>query len=420
MKNIQAIILAAGKGTRFKSECPKVLHSIAGKPALHYVLDVAESIGSLKTYVVVGHKADLVRQSVGDRAKIVIQKQLLGTADAVRSCAGHFKNAGGTVVVMCGDTPLLDQAIVRRLVKTHAKAGAACTVLTAILGDAHGYGRIIRDDRGDFTAIREEKDASLEEKKIREINTGVYCFDVKSLFALIGKIKANPKKKEFYLTDIIELLLSKDCTVTTVVTEDWTANLGINTRADLALCERIQRDKILKDLMASGVTIVDPATTYVEHDVAIGQDTVIYPCSYIHHGVKIGKNCSVGPFARLRPGTRFGNHVQVGNFAEISRSTLHDGVMMKHFGFLGDATVGAGSNIGCGAVTANYDGKNKNKTWIGRKAFIGSDAVMVAPVKIGNNAVLGAGSVLTAGREVPPFGVAVGIPARTIKKVKRT
>lgn len=420
MKNIQAIILAAGKGTRFKSETPKVLHSISGKPALHYVLDVAEAISSLKTYVVVGHKADTVQKAILGRAEVVIQKQLLGTADAVRSCAGHFKNANGMVVVMCGDTPLLDKTVVRWLVKTHEKTKAACTVLTAVLADGHGYGRIVRSEAGDFVAIREERDATPAEKAIREINTGVYCFDAKQLFASIGQIKQNPNKKEFYLTDIVELFLSKARTVKTVVTEDWTANLGINTRADLALCERIQREKTLKDLMAKGITIVDPATTYVEHDVLIGQDTIIYPCTYIHHGVRIGKNCSIGPFARLRPGTKLSQGVQIGNFAEVSRSTLGAGVMMKHFSFLGDTTVGAGSNIGCGAVTANYDGKNKNKTSIGKKAFIGSDSVMVAPVKIGNNAILGAGSVLTAGREVPSYGVAVGAPARVIKRVKKS
>jgi bifunctional UDP-N-acetylglucosamine pyrophosphorylase / glucosamine-1-phosphate N-acetyltransferase len=420
MAKIQAIILAAGKGTRFKSERPKVLHSVAGRPALHYVLDVAESLGSLKTYVVVGHKADLVRRSVGNRAEVVIQKQLLGTADAVRSCASYFRNAGGHVVVMCGDTPLLDKAIVRQLIRTHEKGKAACTVLTAILEDSFGYGRIIRDVRGDFTAIREEKDASSQEREIREINTGVYCFDAKKLFSVIGKIRKNPRKKEFYLTDIIGLFLTRGAKVATFVTEDWTANLGINTRADLALCERIQREKILRRLMAGGVTIVDPATTYVENDVSIGGDTVIYPCSYIHQGVRIGRNCSVGPFARLRPGTILKDGVQIGNFAEVSRSTLHKGVMMKHMSFLGDATVGAGSNIGCGAVTANYDGRNKNRTLIGCKAFIGSDAVMVAPVRIGNKAVLGAGSVLTAGKEIPAGGVALGVPARTIRKVKRS
>ncbi|NLE64427.1 MAG: NTP transferase domain-containing protein [Elusimicrobia bacterium] len=419
MKDLKTIILAAGKGTRFKSDLPKVLHCVAGRPAIDHVLDVAKALGSLRTYVVVGHKANEVRKVIGSRAEVVIQKRLLGTADAVRSCAPHFRQARGTVLVMCGDTPLLDKAVVRRLVQAHHKAKAACTVLSAVLSEPHGYGRIIRDASGSFVAIREEKDASPSEKMVREINTGVYCFDAALLFSSISKIRVNPKKKEFYLTDIIELFLSRHRTVRAVVTEDWTANIGINTRADLALCERICRERILKKLMSCGVTIVDPATTYVEQDVRIGRDTIIYPCSYIHRDVQVGKGCSIGPFARLRPGTRLGAGVAVGNFTEVSRSTLGPGVTMKHFSFLGDARVGAGSNIGCGTVTANYDGKNKNRTVIGPKAFIGSDAVIVAPARIGAGAVLGAGSVLTANRSVPPGGVAVGVPARTIKRVKK-
>ncbi len=213
------------------------------------------------------------------------------------------------------------------------------------------------------------------------------------------------------------MFLDRGLGVETLVTDDWTANLGLNTRADLALSEDILRQKILGRLMDKGVTIVDPSTTYVENDVSIGQDTVIYPCTYIHHDVFVGRNCSVGPFARLRPGTRLGNNVSVGNFTEVSRSVLGDDVNMKHFSFLGDTTVGRGANIGCGTVTANYDGKNKNKTLIGPGAFIGCDSVLIAPVKIGKGSKVGAGSVVTAGRDVPAGKLAVGMPARVIKKV---
>ncbi|MEI6437898.1 MAG: NTP transferase domain-containing protein [Candidatus Omnitrophota bacterium] len=416
-KNLKTIVLAAGKGTRFKSATPKVLHCLAGKPALHYVLDVAEAVGSLTTYVVVGHQAELVAQAVGGRAAIVEQRQQLGTGHAVKMCAPHFKSADGTVLVMCGDTPLLDKAIVRRLAQKHEKTGAAVTVLTCLLAEPSGYGRIIRDARGRFAAIREHKDASAQELAIREINTGVYCFKAKELFGAIGEIRPNSKKKEYYLTDIIELFLGRGLGVETLVTDDWTANLGLNTRADLALSEAILRKKILGRLMLGGVTVVDPATTYVENDVVIGQDTVIYPCTYIHHDVRVGRGCSLGPFARLRPGTRLGNGVSVGNFTEVSRSVLGDDVNMKHFSFLGDTSVGRGANIGCGTVTANYDGKTKNKTSIGPGAFIGCDTVLVAPVKIGKGSKVGAGSVVTAGRDVPAGKLAVGMPARVIKKV---
>ena len=418
MKPLRTIILAAGKGTRFKSETPKVLHHLAGKPVVHYVLDVAEAAGSLRTYVVVGHQADMVRKAVAHRADVVVQKEQLGTAHAVRCCASHFKGFAGDVLVMCGDTPLLDKQVIRKFLARHRKSGNVCTVLTALLDDPSGYGRIIRDAKGAFIAIREHKDCSAEEIRVREINTGVYCFDAASLFGSIHAIKANAKKKEFYLTDAIELFLKRGGRVGAFVTDDGTTNLGLNTRVELALAEKIRRDKVLKGLMDSGVTIVDPVTTYIEDDVTIGQDTVIHPCTYIHTGVRIGRHCSVGPFARLRSGTKLGDHVTIGNFSELSRSVLADHVTMKHLGFLGDAVVSPGANIGAGTVTANYDGKNKNKTKIGRKAFIGCDTVLVAPVEVGDGAMTGAGSVVLPGRNIPAGMVGVGIPARVIKKAK--
>jgi bifunctional UDP-N-acetylglucosamine pyrophosphorylase/glucosamine-1-phosphate N-acetyltransferase len=379
---------------------------------------VAEAVGSLRTYVVVGHKAGMVEKAVTGRAEVVVQAEQLGTAHAVRCCAGQFKGFKGDVLVMCGDTPLLDKQVIRKLLTRHRKDRNVGTVLTAVLDDPSGYGRIIRDEKGNFTAIREHKDCSAAEIKVREINTGVYCFNAAALFGSIHAIKPNAKKKEFYLTDAIEVFLEASGRVGAFVTDDGTANLGLNTRADLALAEKIRREKVLKVLMENGVTIVDPGTTYIEDGVTIGQDTVIHPCTYIHAGVRIGKNCSVGPFARLRPGTKLGHNVSIGNFAEVSRSVLADGVNMKHFSFLGDAEVGAGANIGAGAVTANYDGKNKNKTKIGRKAFIGCDAILVAPVEVGDGAVAGAGSVVTPGRSIPAGMVGVGIPARVIKRVK--
>jgi bifunctional UDP-N-acetylglucosamine pyrophosphorylase/glucosamine-1-phosphate N-acetyltransferase len=417
MKSLRTVILAAGKGTRFKSATPKVLHALWGKPVINHVLDVAEAIGSLRTYVVVGHKAEEVAATVQGRADVVVQKEQRGTAHAVRCCAGRFKGYSGDVLVMCGDTPLLDRKIIRKLISRHRTSKAACTFLTVKQANPYGYGRIIRNAKGDVRAIREEKDASPDEKKIHEINVGVYCFNARKLFGSISAIKANAKKKEFYLTDIVELFLSRGQKVATVVTGDWTANLGINTRADLALAGAVSREKTLKDLMAAGITIVDPATTYVEPGVTIGKDTVIYPCTYIHHGVRIGKNCSVGPFARIRPGTNLARGVTVGNFAEVSRSNLGPGATMKHFSFLGDTTVGAKANIGCGTVTANYDGKNKNKTKIGKRTFIGCDTILIAPVEIGDGAIVGAGSVVTAGKNVPPRSVAMGMPARVIKRI---
>jgi bifunctional UDP-N-acetylglucosamine pyrophosphorylase/glucosamine-1-phosphate N-acetyltransferase len=418
MNDLNTIILAAGKGTRFRSEMPKVLHSLAGRPVIDYVIDVARAAGSLKIYVVAGHKAEKVASVVKGRAVMVLQKEQLGTAHAVRMCARHLGGKKGSVLVMCGDTPLLDKGIIRRLVAKQRRAKSACTVLSAVVVHPHGYGRMVRDVRGRLAAIREEKDASADEKKICEINTGVYCFDNQALFAMIDKVKKNPKKKEFYLTDIIALLIGSGRKVEVMATDDWQANIGINDRKDLAQAEEALRRKTLERFMHNGVTVTDPATTYIEQGVRIGMDTVLYPCTYIHHGVIVGRGCSIGPFARLRPGTVLADGVTVGNFTEVSRSHLGAGVTMKHFSFLGDANVGAGANIGCGAVTANYDGKNKNRTMIGPGAFIGSDAVLIAPVEVGKGAMVGAGAVVTPKRSVPSYSVAVGMPARVVRKLK--
>ncbi|MDE2231750.1 MAG: NTP transferase domain-containing protein [Candidatus Omnitrophica bacterium] len=414
MGSFKAIILAAGKGTRMKSATPKVLHKICGKTILDYVLDVTSALRSLKTYVVVGHGAEKVRGLLGEAVTFVRQDRLLGTADAVNRCAPYLKNFRGTVLVLCGDTPLLSKEIVAALLKQHGRTGASATVLTAKLDDPRGYGRIVRDAQGAIKAIREQKDASGMEDKIKEINAGAYCFDAKDLFQVLKEVRKS-RQKEFYLTDIVELLLAGNKKVGTVTAKDMTAAFGVNTRQDLAQAQAVIRQRILNAHMARGVTVVDPLTTFIEAGVAIGRDTVIHPMTVIHTDVRIGKNCSIGPMARLRPGTRISDGVEIGNFAEVSRATLGSGVFQKHFSFLGDAAVGAGANIGAGVVTANFDGKNKNRTLIGAKAFVGSDAILVAPTRIGAGAVIGAGSVLPKGRSVPAGKVAVGVPARVIK-----
>ena len=416
MSEFRAIILAAGKGTRMKSDVPKVLHKVAGKPVIQYVLDITKYLRSLKTYVVVGHKSEMVKAYLGNDVQVAIQKQLLGTADAVRSVVPYLKNFSGHVLILCGDTPLLDKAIIRQLISKHLKSKVACTVLTARIPEPGTYGRIIRDQNDAIAAIREHKDATPEENAINEINVGVYCFRAPLLLETLKKVQLNPNKKEFYLTDIVELLLSRGQKVETLVTDDPNVAFGVNTREDLALCESILRQRISKRLMLDGVTIVDPKTTFIDDDVKIGRDTVIHPFTVIQSGVKIGRECSIGPFARLRPGTVVGNKAEIGNYGEISRSKIGDGAIMKHFGFLGDATVGKNANIGAGCVTANYDGVEKSKTVIGDQAFIGSDAVLVAPVTIGSKAVVGAGSVVTRGKKVPNNGLAVGVPAKIFSK----
>jgi len=417
MSNFKAIILAAGRGTRMKSELPKVLHKVCGKPVLEYILDITKALRSLKTYVVVGHGSKSVRDAVGDGVEFVEQDQLLGTADAVNRCASHLKNYQGTVLVLCGDTPLLSKDVVAELLRKHHTSKAAGMVLTANINNPQGYGRIVRDGKGRFLSIREQKDCSVTEDKIKEINVGAYCFNSKDLFGILKKVKLNPGKKEFYLTDVVELLLAHGKNVGTFTTQDETGAFGINTREDLAQAQAIIRRRILNKHMLSGVTVVDPLTTFIEAGVVIGRDTIIHPMTVIHTDVRIGRNCSIGPMAHVRPGTRISDGVEIGNFAEVSRTSIGRGVFQKHFSFLGDAVIGRGVNIGAGVVTANFDGVNKNKTFIGPQAFIGSDAILVAPNKIGARAMVGAGSVVAKGKNIPAGMVAVGVPARVIKKV---
>ena len=412
MGDLRTVILAAGKGTRMKSDVPKVLHEVCGKPIVEYVLDAAKAAGSLKTYVVVGYKGDAVKKQLGSGPIMIRQPKLSGTADAVRRVAGHLKNYRGDVLILCGDTPLLNKMVIKELVGKHKNSKAVCTFLTAAVGDPQGYGRIIRDERGKVVAIREDKDAFDHERNIVEINVGVYCVQSRALFGALKRIRLNEKKKEFYLTDIIGLFHQDGSRIETVTTEDPVEGLGVNTKEDLAVAERVIREKILKNFMRDGVTIVDPATTYIDADVKIGKDTCIRPFTIVEKDVRIGDRCVIGPFARLRPGVRLGNGVEIGNFTEVSRTKIGNKTLMKHFSFLGDALVGSDVNIGAGTITANFDGVRKNQTKIGNGAFIGSDSILIAPVKIGNKAVVGAGSVVTKGKVVPDGGIAVGVPAQ--------
>ncbi len=416
MKGLRTIILAAGKGTRIKSETPKVLHSVCGKPLLQYVLDVVFDIGSVKNCVVLGHRSQQVKEALRNDIQVVIQKRLLGTADAVKCAYKYFKNYKGDVLILCGDTPLLHPETLKKLIRKHRKTNAACTFLTAFVQEPIGYGRVLRDSKGMAVAIREENDATEFEKNIIEINVGVYCFKSNILFQLINDIRVNKRKKEFYLTDIIEILTQQGDKNETLEVEEANEGLGINTREDLAKSEAILRQRILKEFMLKGVTIVDPQTAFIHADVKIGQDTVICPFTIIESNVVVGANCIIGPFAHLRPGTKIGNHVQVGNFAEVSRTQLGERTLMKHFSFLGDAQVGSHVNIGAGVVTANFDGKVKNKTRILDNAFIGSDSILVAPVKIGKKAITGAGCVVTKGKIIPDRSVVVGVPGRILKR----
>jgi len=418
MKELRTIILAAGKGTRMKSDRPKVLHPVCGKKILEYVLDAAKEIGSSKVYVVVGHKKQQIQDFLRQKNQVypVVQKRMAGTADAIKSAKATFSRFTGNVLILSGDAILLKKQTLKNLIHTHVNKDADCTFLTSVIHEPYGYGRIIRSQGGKAVAIREEKDAVGYEKSIAEINVGVYCFKSPVLFKMIDSIKLNPVKKEYYLTDMIALLAEKKMRIETCEVEDSSEGFGINTRVDLTKAEKVMRQRILQDLMLSGVTVVDPQTTYIHHDVKIGRDTVVHPFTVIEGNVRIGSQCSIGPFAHLRPGTKVRDKACLGNFVEVSRTFFGKESIMKHFGFLGDAHVGTNVNIGAGTVTANYDGKNKNKTQIADHAFIGSDSILVAPLKIGKRAVTGAGCVVPGGRNVAMGKVVAGVPAKEIKR----
>jgi len=420
MKELRSIILAAGKGTRMKSSLAKVLHPVCGRPMLEYVMRAVEASGSLKNYVVLGHQIESVKEILPSGFEAVEQRRLKGTADAVRCAEALFQSAEGDVLVLCGDTPLLQAASLKRLIKHHRMSGASATVLSAVVDDSAGYGRVIRGPNGAPVAIREEKDATDDEKNLLEINTGVYCFKAAALFKALSRVSENARKKEFYLTDVIEILADQGLKTAVLEIDDPREAQGVNSRVDLAAAEAVMRLRILESFMLKGISIQDPATTYIDADVRIGTDTVIRPFCVIERDVRIGQGCVIGPFARLRSGSRIGDETEIGNFTEISRTQVGRGCFMKHFSFLGDARVGNNVNIGAGAVTANYDGQDKHRTRIKDQAFIGSDSILVAPVDVGKGAVTGAGCVVAKEKKIPDGAVMVGVPGRIIGQKKKT
>lgn len=399
-----------------KSALPKVLHPVCGRPALNYVLDLAAGLRINNIVTVLGHEAVKVKKIIKPGIKIAVQKKLLGTADAVKEGLKLLKNFKGTVLVLCGDTPLLKKETVKKLLDYHIKNKADATVLTAHLDKPQGYGRILRDKYAVIRAIIEEKDADDFQKAIKEVNTGIICFDSDKLKRLIAAVKLNPRKKEYYLTDIIGLFYDKGFMVEHVLCDDINEALGINTRVDLAKAVRIMSSRINEKLMLDGVSISAPETCFISYGLKIGQDTAIYPFTVIEKNVKIGKHCTIGPFVHLREGTTIEDGAVVGNFVEVVRSKISSRTLIKHFSYLGDARVGRQANIGAGTVTANFDGAGKNTTVIGDNAFIGSDTVLVAPVKIGKAAKTGAGAVVTKHTNVPAGATVAGVPARLLKK----
>jgi bifunctional UDP-N-acetylglucosamine pyrophosphorylase/glucosamine-1-phosphate N-acetyltransferase len=447
---ITAILLAAGQGTRMKSSMPKVLHPIAGKPMIWHALEAIKQSTNEKPVVVVGHGAEAVTKYLGDSVQIVLQEPQLGTGHAVMQAESLLKDKTDLVVVCYSDMPLLRGETLQALVEMQKKNSGPISMLTVHSDNPRGFGRIIRNIDGTVSAIVEENVATAEQLQVKELNVGGYCFDANWLWPALHRIPKNQKKGEYYLTDIVELASKDGLSVQATVMDDLEETIGINTRVHLAECEAVMRRRINQQHMLNGVTMEDPASTYIDVGVTIGMDTIVMPNTYLHgtteigegnmigpnsilRNSKIGNRCKVlasdlegavleddvdmGPFARLRKGAHLGNHVHMGNFGEVKESHLFDGVKMGHFSYIGNAQVGANTNIGAGTITCNFDGEQKHATEIGEDVFIGSDTMLVAPLKIGNRSRTGAGSIVT--KNVPEDTLVVGMPARAIKKLER-
>ena len=402
-----------------RSDLPKVLHKIGSRPVIDYITALITSLGIKRTVAVVGYKADLLKKYFGKSAKLVIQKQLLGTGDAVMRTRPWLDNFKGHVLILYGDTPLLTKETLKRLINHHINTKASCTLLTANLKNPTGYGRILRDKNYHIIKIIEDQEASIYEKVITEVNAGVICFRANDLFRVLKEIKPQNKKKEYFLTDTIELLLRQGQKVESVIAEDNQEILGINSRDDLTRAQEIVRRRSLYKFMLKGITIVDPNTTFIDDSVEIGQDSIIYPFTVIEEKVKIGKGCEIGPFSRIRSGVNILDKVKIGNFTEITRSKIGKGTNIRHQSYIGDTIVGDKVNVGAGTIIANYDGKTKHETIIEDSAFIGCGTILVAPVKVSKGAVTGAGCVVPRKHNIPAGKVAVGIPAKILKKKRR-
>ncbi|MDD2922377.1 MAG: bifunctional UDP-N-acetylglucosamine diphosphorylase/glucosamine-1-phosphate N-acetyltransferase GlmU [Anaerolineales bacterium] len=448
---VTAVLLAAGQGTRMKSNLPKVLHPVAGKPMIWHALEAIKQSTTEKPVVVVGHGAEQAIEYLGDSAQTVMQEPQLGTGHAVMQAESLLKGNTDLVVVCYADMPLLRGETLQKLTDLQRANQCAISMLTVVADDPRGFGRIVRNEDGGVQAIVEDYVATPEQKLIKELNVGGYCFDANWLWGALGRIPKNPKKGEYYLTDLIEIAVSDGLSVQAMVMDDIQETIGVNTRVHLAEVESAMRARVNQQHMLNGVTMIDPASTYIEAGVTIGKDTVVMPNTYIHgkteigeanvigpnsiiRDSKIGARCKVfssvmegavldddvdiGPFARLRKGAHLGNHVHMGNFGEVKDSYLADGVKMGHFSYIGNAQIGANTNIGAGTITCNYDGEKKHPTEIGENVFIGSDTMLVAPLKIGRNSRTGAGAVVT--KNVPDDTLVVGMPARAIKKIAKS
>jgi bifunctional UDP-N-acetylglucosamine pyrophosphorylase / glucosamine-1-phosphate N-acetyltransferase len=446
---VTAILLAAGQGTRMRSDLPKVLHPIVGRPMVSYGLEAARQASTETPVMVIGHEAESIQKTLGATVQFVMQEQQLGTGHAVMQAESLLKGKTDYVLVTYADMPMLRGETLKQLVETQKANSGPISMLTVIAQDPRGFGRIVRKADGTVQAIVEDVAVTEAQLKIKELNVGAYCFSANWLWYALHQIPLS-QKGEYYLTDTIELAAKENSAVQAIVLENRVETIGVNTRVHLAEAEAAMRQRINNEHMLAGVTMLDPASTYIEAGVSIGGDTVVWPNTYIQGKTAIGRNCQIGPnthirnsqigagckvfmsvmegallennvdigpFARLRKGAHLCEGVHMGNFGEVKDSTLGPGVKMGHFSYIGNATIGAETNIGAGTITCNYDGEKKHPTEIGANVFIGSDTMLVAPVKLGEGARTGAGAVVT--KDVPEYSLVVGVPARVIKKLER-
>ena len=441
-----SVILAAGMGTRMKSKMPKVLHKVCGKPLSKWVIDASEAAGADKVCAVVGHKAETVKEVLGDVCEFALQAEQKGTGHAVMQAIDVIKNSKGEVVILNGDTPLITAETINKAIEYHKNNGNQATVITAILDDATGYGRIVRDNDGSVLKIVEQKDASKEEKKINEVNSGMYVFDAQSLVYALDKITPNNAQGEYYLTDTLEILLSAGKKIGGYAISDNDEIRGINDRVQLNEAEKIMQKRINEYHMRNGVIMRNPESVYIEDGVEIGNDTEICQNVTIKSGTKIGSDCvigsgsmldravihdgvdvlssvilesevdegtHVGPFAYIRPNCHVGKEVKVGDFVELKNSNIDDGTKISHLTYIGDSDVGKRVNFGCGTVTCNYDGKKKYRTTIGDDCFVGCNTNFVSPINVGDGVYIAAGSTIT--EDIPENSLSIA-RARQVNK----
>ncbi len=417
VKKVTAVVLGAGKSKRTRTNVPKVLLDLGGKPLIFYILETLSSIKMIdEIFLVVGHKREKIQQVVYRKfrnVRFVVQPRQNGTAKAVEATKDFLKEKRNLLVI-CGDTPLIRKDTLKKFINFFFKKDADCAIITALFKEKSDLGKVIRDSSNRIKAIIEK--TNIKSRDNEEVNSGIYCFKKNFLFKELSKIKLNKKKREFFLTDIINIFYNKGFKIESFIVDDEEEILGVNTQKNFALVRKIINQRFLEKLMSRGVSIVDPETTFVSFDTKIGINSIVYPFTFIEKNVIIGNNCVVGPFAHIRAHSKIEDNSKVGNFTEINRSVLKKNVRMKHFSYIGDTTVGEAVNIGAGTVIANYDGKRKHNTTIGKRAFIGSGTVIVAPANIGEGAMTGAGSVVT--KPVKSNTIVVGVPARVFKRKK--